>query len=340
MPAYGFTKPGSADGGALSFEDAPEWYDENTEIPSEAIRIIAASEGDPRRRSTNLSPSSCGERGTCLRQLALKKFIPYLIDGCSEWQATEGTIYHEAFENAAPEDDPWHREVELPKFLKTVDEARFDELVAAGMIREKATSGWEMQVLDGIWMSGRVDKLKKDLTEIQDFKTKAWPGWKDRKTGAHKVRHYPPSDDVKIQLNLYGLMVAKLFDVEVPGLVIRQVYKGTRIAKETFKRHELDVIPEGELDLMIRGFVEKAVEQFEHLRRIELDCDVRGVDPVPEILEEINKMEMTGQVKNMFNGTKCALYCTQMPICFELAGNVRFDTDPSECRVIKPEEIK
>jgi hypothetical protein len=339
MPAVGYTKPG--EDGSLSFEDAPAWYEQNTEIPAEAIRLVTSLEGDPRRRGTNLSPSnSCGQI-TCVRQLAIKKFIPYLVSGISEWAATEGTAWHKAFESITPKvEDEYHREMLLPDdVLDLLGFEAWAKHKREGTIRlfryTPTHESWEVRLFDGIWMNGKVDKLKHCFTRIEDFKTKGWPGWKDFKTGQQKVKHRAPGMDAAIQLNLYRRMVEVITGVNPQELVIRRMYRGSKIADESWKKYDVEVWSNDELEARIRPHVDHAVKVFSTLKDIELAECSAGRDPVPALLDEIDKLELTGHKKNLFNGTKCPLYCTQMPICFARAGMVRFETKPGETRLVQ-----
>jgi hypothetical protein len=354
VPAIGFTKPGHP-GEELSFEDAPEWYAEHTEIPAEAIALVGSLEGDPRRRGTNMSPSAACEKVTCIRQLAIKKFVPYLINGISEWAATEGTAWHKAFEDSRPDClDGFYREVLLPDFFhpsvmadryplaqlerSIADvEDNWNTLAQKGYIREieyvkNVHSSWEIQVFDGIWMNGKVDKLREDMLRIEDFKTKAWGGWQDRKTGQHKIKHYPPGPSDKIQLNLYRRMVEVMTGVNPTELYIRRMYRGARSAREAWKKYRIDVMSNDQLEAQIRPFVERAVKHFTALKQIEDDALAKGDDPGPAILRYIKDLPLDGERLHMFNGHKCPEWCTQMPICFELSGKVRFETKPDETR--------
>jgi hypothetical protein len=327
MPAVGFTMPGHE--GSLSFEEAPKWYEQNTETPAEAIRIVASLEGDPRRRGVNLSPSNGCPANFCLRQVALKKFIKYLINGVSEWQATEGSAWHKAFEDVTPKTaDEYHRELLLPDGL-------LDVLGPEAWAKHKreGTCRWfqytpdhescEVQLFPGIWMNGKVDKLREDMLRIEDFKTKAWAGWKDRKTGAHKIRHYPPGKSETIQLNLYRRMVEVITGINPQELVIRRMYRGARLADEAWKKYDMDVLSNDELEANVRPHVERSVGVLTTLKEIEEAELAAGRDPESALLAEIAKLEMTGHVKGFFNNQKCSLYCTQMPICFELGNMVR-----------------
>ena len=340
MPAVCYTKPGTPD--TLTFEEAPAWYDENTEVPEEAIRLLTELEGDPRRLGINLSPSSLSERTTCKRQLLIKKFFPYAIDGTSEWQATEGTIWHKAFDAIVPkQDDRWHREVLLPNALmgdRKTDPTltRYKQLIEDGTLKlweyTPHHSSWEVQIFPGIWVNGRVDKLAKDLSEIQDFKTKAFPGWKDRKTNSWKVKHWPPGDDERIQLGAYARMVEVLTGTRPPKETIRQMYRGSRIAKESWKKYPLEPMENDELEAKIRPHVETFTGWATEMKCLKDETEAKGENPLPVLGAYLDRVPLDGT--RMFNDTKCSLYCTQMPICFALAGKVRFETRPDECRVI------
>ncbi len=341
MPAVCYTKPG--EGGYLSFDDAPAWYDQNTEVPSEAIRLLTSLEGDPRRLGLNLSPSSLASRSTCIRQLLIKKFFPYAIDGTAEWQATEGTIWHKAFDAIVPkQDDRWYREALLPNdLLPRVGANRWAKLVEDGLLRfweyTPYHSSWEVQIFPDIWVNGRTDKLAKDLSEIQDFKTKAFPGWKDRKTGTWKVRHYPPDEDVTIQLNAYRRMVEVLTGVNPETLTVRQMYRGSKIAKESWKKYDIEVWSNDQLESKIRPHVETFRGHAVAMKEIKDEAEAAGNDPMPGLFKYLAQVPLDGE--RMFNGLKCPMYCTQMPICFEQAGKVRFDSAPGETSLIRPEDI-
>jgi len=336
MPAVCFTKPGTPD--TLSFEDAPSWYDENTEVPEEAIRCIIEHEGDPRRLGLNLSPSTLCERTTCKRQLLLKKFFPYAIDGAAEWQAEEGTIWHKAFDAVVPKtDDRWYREVLLPNnLLVSLGANRWNKLVDDDVLRfwkyTPTHSSWEVQIFPGVWVNGRADKLKKDFSEIQDFKTKAWSGWKDRKTNAHKIRHYPPGDDERIQLGAYQRMVEVLTGTRPEKLTIRQMYRGSRIAKESWKKYSLDPMSNDELESKIRQHVEQFTTWATEMKSLKDDAEKGGKNPLPVLAAYMDRVPLDGE--KMFNGLKCSLYCTQMPFCYQIANKVRFETKPDECRIM------
>jgi hypothetical protein len=336
MPAVCFTKPGTPD--TLSFEDAPAWYDENTEVPEEAIRCLIEHEGDPRRLGLNLSPSTLYDRNTCSRQLLLKKFFPYAIDGAAEWQAEEGTIWHKAFDSVVPKvEDRWHREMLLPDdLLPLIGAAAWAKLIDEDKIRlwhyTPHHQSWEVQIFPGIWINGRVDKLEKNLTEIQDFKTKAWSGWKDRKTNSHKIRHYPPGQGEGIQLGAYSRMVEVVTGTRPTKEIIRQMYRGSRIAKESWKKYELDQMANDELEAKIRPHVERFVGWATEMKSLKDDAETSGKNPLPVLSAYLDRVPLDGE--KMFNCLKCSLYCTQMPICFKLANKVRFETSMDECRVI------
>jgi hypothetical protein len=342
MPAVCFTKPGEE--GVVSFADAPAWYDENTEVPGEAIRLLTQLEGDPRRLGINLSPSGLDAETTCKRQLLLKKFFPYAIDGIAEWQATEGTAWHAAFDSVVPreDNDDWHREALLPDdLLDHMGPDAWAKLIKEDKVRlwhyTPTHSSWEVQIFPGIWVNGRCDKLSKDLSTIEDFKTKAWAGWLDRKTGQHKIRHYPPGDSDGIQLNAYARMVEVVTGTSPEKLVIRRMYRGARDAKEAWKKYEIPRWSNDELESRIRPHVEAFVGHAVAMKEIKDRLEAADEDPTAALLQYLNDVPMDGT--HMFNGKKCSLYCTQMPICFAQAGKVRFETRADECQIIKPEEI-
>jgi hypothetical protein len=353
MPAVCFTKPGHE--GVVSFADAPAWYDKNTEVPGEAIRLLAMLEGDPRRLGINLSPSSLDVSTTCKRQLLLKKFFPYAIDGIAEWQATEGTAWHAAFDSVVPreDNDAWHREVLIPDHFLAEEEIIYEEGMghceSDDMVKEKygdnvrlwkytpTHESWEVQIFPGIWVNGRCDKLKKDLSTIEDFKTKAWAGYLDRKTGIHKIRHYPPGESDGIQLNAYARMVEVLTGTSPETLTIRRMYRGARDAKQAWKKYDIDRWSADELESKIRPHVEEFVKHATAMKDIKDTEEALGHDPTAALLLYIDNVSMDGE--HMFNGKKCSLYCTQMPICFARAGKVRFETRADECQIIKPEDI-
>jgi hypothetical protein len=300
-----------------------------------------------------MSPSVACEKTTCIRQLAIKKFLPYLINGVSEWMATEGTAWHKAFEGVTPEvEDEYYREVLLPDFYEIFSPAKDSfnppttwkgDIDWPGLIKDDKIrlfqytpdhSSWEINLFPGIWMNGKVDKLRDDMLRIEDFKTKSWGGWKDFKTGQHKIKHYPPDRGATIQLNLYRRMVEVVTGVNPKELVIRRMYRGARVAAEAWKKYDIDVWSNDELEANIRPHVDRAVAAFTDLKGIEDRHVSNESDPIPELLAYINQLPLDGHQKHMLNGTKCPLYCTQMPICFELAKMVRFETKPDECRLV------
>lgn len=319
MPAVGFTKPGHP--GKLSFEEAPKWYAENTEVPAEAIALLAKLEKDARRFGLGLSPSGADAETTCIRQLAIKKFLDYLVNGVKEWQATEGTIWHAAFEAVAPAQDGWQREVLVPDFMEGADNIPLQ--------RDPLSGSLELEVFDGIWMNGKVDKLRDDFTEIEDFKTKAWGGWKDRKTGMWKIRHYPPDMGAHLQLNLYRRMVEVCTGVNPSKLTLRRMYRGARDAEQAWKKFDIPVMSNDELEARIRPHIERGQEAFAMLRQIVIDNpNASKKELQPLLIEGIKTLPLDGRDKRMLRDTKCHLYCTQQPICFQLAGLVGFDDEP------------
>lgn len=319
MPAVGFTKPGQ--GGKLSFEEAPEWYAQNTEVPAEAIALIAYLEQDSRRYGQTVTPSGACEDTTCLRQQAIKRFLKYLINGISSWQATEGTAWHYAFERAVPtrvDEDDWHREVLLPRF--------FVGKTTANVEKDPLSDSHAVEIFPGLWTSGKLDKLKTDFTEIEDFKTQAWAGYREKKTGLWKVTHYPPKEDNVIQLNMYRRMVEVCTRVNPSKLTIRRMYRGARDAQQAWKKFDVRVMSNDELEATIRPFMERAAGIFGELRDIVLSTE-DGPERQEKLVEVISKLPLDGKDKRMLGNQKCTLYCTQRPICYKMAGLVGFEDE-------------
>ena len=330
MPAVGFTKPGHE--GWLKFEDAPEWYAEFTEVPAEAIAILVKLEGDARRYGVGLSPSAADSTTTCRRQLAIKKFLDYLINGVQEWQATEGTTWHKAFEVIAPPTKGWLREVLIPdQWFAGGPRTRGIEDLPSYIQRDPLSGSLECEVFPGIWMNGKVDKLRDDCSALEDFKTKAWGGYRDRKTKMWKIRHYPPEIGNAIQLNLYRRMVEVCTGVNPGELTIRRMYRGARDPQQAWKKYDIQVMSNDELEARIRDFTIEAQDMFATLRQIVIDNPKASKAELQDLLVEgIKKLPMEGLEQGMLNSSKCSLYCTQQPICYEMAGMVDFDSTPEQ----------
>jgi hypothetical protein len=329
MPAVGFVKPG---GGYLSFDEAPDYYDKHTDVPWSAIALIAKLEKDARRFGLGMSPSGADGETTCIRQLAIKKFLDYLISGISSWQALEGTILHHGFEEIAPPRPGWERELLFPDFF--VNEGII--LDSANWQKDPLSGSLELEMFPGIWMNGKIDLSKHDWTAIADYKTKAWSGWKDRATGKWKIRHYPPDINNRIQINLYRRAVELCTGINPTELIIHRVYRGARDAQQAWKKYRLEVMSNDELEFRIRDHVVRGQDTFQALRQIVIDNPKATKEELQELLiEGIREVPMDGLDKQMLRGTKCTLYCDQQPVCFKIAGMVGFDDKPDDLLQIK-----
>jgi hypothetical protein len=329
MPAVGFTRAGQP--GALSFEEAPDWYDANTNVPWAAIALVAQLEKDVRRFGMGLSPSGADEETTCIRQLAIKKFLDYLINGISTWQAMEGTILHHAFESIAPPRPGWYRELLFPDYFVENDILHPD----ANVQRDPLSGSLELEMFDGIWMNGKLDLVREDWLKLSDYKSKAWGGWRDRKTRAWKIKHYPPDMGQHLQLNLYRRAIELCTGVNPKELKIDRVYRGARDANQAWIPYNIPVMANAELEARIRPHVEAGQDAFAMLRQIVIDNPKATKEELQALLiEGIKEIPMDGLDKGMLRNTKCTEYCTQQPICFRLAGMVDFDSEPDDLLAI------
>lgn len=289
----------------------PEYF-----VPVDLVHLIWATEGtDARRAGAHFSPSALFG---CNRETALKRTAEYFVEPLDAWSRTQGTLLHAALEKyVAP---GWLAEVAVPRSVLFgtpefeaaigVDNRSPGEglVITHQGVRYRYTyeNVWEMEVWPGVWLSGVVDRLKSDFSELHDYKSAKAPGGRyDFKTKRFEEWRtwFPMDESYVMQVNIYGMMVAKAYGVPRPKLAILKNQLGVKDASLSWKRFDIETIDDAMLEARVRE------------RYSELVLVMRK--PAETRMARISEMALEG--REMFkakDGTcKCDRYCGLREAC-------------------------
>lgn len=279
----------------IPLAEAPAYFEQQGLCPSVAIRSLLAGHGDPRRGGCHLSPSMLDPETTCRMEICLQRFRPYSIGPLDSWLAQAGTVWHRAFQAAAGDGGEWLSEVRLPA---EEDEGRPG-------VRRCEDGVLEVETLPGVWLSGIVDRVRADWTELIDFKTQRWsktdygarPGW-------------------GLQLNLYREMIERLRGVKVERLGVWRLYEGTYDVSKAWRYFPIGRIEAAALEARVGEFARSLAGYLAACEAVA--GDEAALDGV------LRAVPMDGKVKGIFNGKKCTSYCATSRPCAELCGGLVF----------------
>lgn len=317
MPLAGFYC--TATSKRVSFEEAPAHFEKHSQIPSEVIHAIIKNEAGRDGLHARVSPSKLCPATTCRREVVIKRFVDYWLDPMVVWEATEGTIWHAAFKEAGHvEGDGWEREKRIPTGGPITQ--------GEGPLTIDPNDGEPVyEVFPGIFMAGTVDKYHLEQGVLEDFKTARYPKTYGKKppsedfTEAHgKYVQESVNGEWAIQLNTYREMVRLKTGVDLKELWVRRIYRGSRDRALTFRRFRVPIVPKERLWEVIGPFVSSLVGYLGQA----LAAKKSGGEEA--VLKVVKTVPMDGEIKKMFNNSKCRSYCPVADICLGLEGRTLF----------------
>jgi hypothetical protein len=290
-------------GEKVPIEVAVKHFEESGISPGEVIQAIIDDRDDARRTWLHISPSIMNPDNNCRREIVIQRTMDYGMDPLSMWSAYEGTAWHKAFNLFGKAINGWYREMPLPGPEDS------DHPLVRKVERDGQTF-YELQIFDGIWMSGVADRVREDFKVVTDFKSTNYP-WTRRKDenpydfAESQVISYAP------QVNLYARAVRLLKGVEPEQRWVWRIYRGSRNHAFTFRKLPIPRIPDDALDTLVRehalslsGFLEAA-----HV-----------ADPGAAREAVIAGIPLDGKIKRMYADKKCSMYCPVKDICYKIAG--------------------
>ncbi len=220
MPIVGFTWTKMDNGRVLEFAaplaEAPEYFERNGLMPAEAVLALASECGDERRTAGCGVSASMLDRGTtCRREVLINRYMDNWVDPRKLWDAEEGTLIHHVLFSTGGLPG-WEREYLIPN----------ERHANHPKVRSPKPGVWEYEIFPGVWLSGRVDKVKDDWSELHDFKTQRYSAT-DR-----GVKH-----DWRVQLNAYRFMLEDLEGVTVKAMKVWKIMRGSYDHNKTFKAY-------------------------------------------------------------------------------------------------------
>ncbi len=284
----------------VPIEDAEEYFEEQGVLPYEVIRSInrdkAERVGNP---SLFPSPSLGSPEVVCLRELAIDRFLPYNLPPYALVERWEGTLWHRALEESGQGSELWRAEVWLPR----------EEHKDLDGVKLCDDGKYRMEVLPGIFMRGRVDRVRHDGSVLIDHKSKRWPGWRNwKKKELGPKPDYP--NDWHFQFNLSRLMLEWCEDAEVKEMFTWRMYRGAwGQGRWTFRKIPIPFMTKEELQ-------EKAGD---HLLLVQSSLHAFAAMDEERRKEAIENLPLDGEK----TGWKCD-YCSVRTKCHEIAGMLTF----------------
>jgi hypothetical protein len=292
MPCAGFKCPET--GNIISLEEAPLYFDKAGIMPGEVVRSLALNNADPRRGGFHLSPSRLDPSINCRRQTVIERNFDWVLDPFTMWAAEEGTIFHRAL-IGGPTD------FQLPGYKYELLLPNESHRGMPGVV-EDDRGVLHLEIVPGILMNGRLDRLSPDGLELGDFKTQRYA-----KTD------YGIKRDWKLQLGMYALMAKKLGETTgVDKIVVWRIYRGAYDATKAFRRFSIKPMEEME---MLDIITEHCLTSRDFL----MECHALADEDAK--MEYVNdNVPLDGKIKRIFNGKKCTMYCGAKDLCGKIDG--------------------
>ena len=301
MPISHFIDPKLGD--RVEIADAVAYFEASGICPGEVVQAVINDRDDARRTWLHISPSILNPENNCRREIVIQRTVDYGMDPLSMWSAYEGTAWHKAFNLFGQDIEGWYREMPLPG----PDDADHP------LVRKVERGGqvfYELQIFDGVWVSGIADRVRKDFKVVSDFKSTNYP-WTRRKEdnpydyAESQVQSYAP------QVNLYARAVRLLKGVEPEERWVWRIYRGSRNHNFTFRKLPIPRIPDDKLEVFVREHAETLMAALDEAHHAEPGSAREAV---------IARIPMDGKVKRMYADKKCDLYCPVKDICYKIAG--------------------
>jgi len=314
----------------IPFQEAPMHFERMGIMQAETVQAMIDNENQHRRMGTSLSPSIMDPSTNCRREIAIKKFLDYLLNPLDMWEANEGTIWHASSRAAGAKVPGWDREILIP-----------DPDVASHV--ENPAFKWDergvahLEIFPGILCNGMIDGLSDDHRIIKDLKTKRYPYLRSGKDAT--PREYGISEDWVTQLNVYRRMVEIVYfggeEGNVEELRLWRQYRGSRRKDLTHKcfgrtvdadgvEHDesVPILTNEELEFRIREHCNTTTAWLNRCLVAKANAERTGEDPVPHIIKVIEEIPMDGLP--MFRGQKCHQWCSVNKICYSMANLATF----------------
>jgi len=237
-----------------------------------------------------VSPSVGIPEVTCRREILLRRHYPYKLNPFRLWAAMEGTFYHKGLLEMSGRMEGWEIEVGFPR----------EEDEGKPSIRRHPVWGFlQVEVWPGVWMSARVDAWHRPTGTILNLKS----------TRVTKV-DYGYKKDWTIQSNLERMIMNKCGE-SVKLMEIWRVYKGCYEEDKAWRKFMVPFKSDGEMTDTCAAYLRELI--LWDTKMTEGDKD-----------DVLSQIPLEGEVKKMFNGKKCTLYCSCYQECMARAGRVRF----------------
>ncbi len=316
MPAIGLYC--SKTNKCMSFEEGINYFEEVGAMPAEAVIAIVRDVQSHEGKHARLSPSMCNEETTCRRQIVLERFVDYYLDPVVVQEAREGQLCHETLQQAGKGLEGWDQEVTLPPKHDPID----PPITQPTIDPDDGKACYE--VFPGVFMRGRADKLKDDITILTDFKTSKYPktyGGKPPKTDWGEKSN---EKDWPIQLGMYRHMVGLARGKMPDDLRVWRMYRGSHDKSKTWRRFTVPVMHINTIWRIIGDFVKSTTAYLKIAMRIEKGEGSH--EEKQQALKEFCKtIPADGYDKKMFYGKKCYNWCAASRICLgELMGKTQF----------------
>ncbi len=166
--------------------------------------------------------------------------------------------------------------------------------------------GMPAPVVCGIELRGKLDNVTPDLSEISDYK-----GHSESKQ--RNVKKYPPENEQRAQLSIYGFMISRTFSVPFPKL---KIWHGAHVAAggDPWIPQEIQPMSEQEILDMTPYGSDFTVAQCVSFYKQFKDDLAGGM----ELEAAIKRIPLMG--RRMFKGSKCLKYCVAKEICDRIEG--------------------
>jgi hypothetical protein len=253
-------------------------------MPLAAIRsIMLSEEGDKFHAGDRLTITRLL---TCPRQVLIEDNIPLDVDIRKLDSRRKGTVIHADLQKHG---SGGYAEVEFPR------------------------PGQPPPLLLDVPVSGRLDFVASDFSQIEDYKTHAESGQRNK----GKPRFTPDNDAA--QLNIGRILIARgILDIDPdeyrPRLIIWHTAQTARDGPPAWLDVEKPFMSEGDLAMFKPGGGEYTLLQIMDMyRHYALD----RADGMP-LDDALRNVPLAG--RKMFRGQKCSLYCAAFEYCNTLEG--------------------
>lgn len=301
----------------MSLEEGIDYFEEVGAMPAEAVIAIINDCKSHEGKHGRMSPSMCSEETTCRRQIVLERFVGYYLDPMVIWEAREGQLFHDVFQLAGEGLEGWSQEVTLPP-----DDWENRTVYTYPLIDDD--DGKQVyEVFPGVFMRGRLDKLKNDSTSLTDFKTSKYPRTYGKALPKKDYGEDNAQKDWPIQLGIYRKMVEFATGIAPKFLWVWRLYRGSHERSLTWRKFEVPIMHINTIWKIIGDFVTSTLKYLEGAMQI-VRKKLSHAEEQHELKMYAASVPPDGYDKKMFYGQKCYKWCAVREECFKLMGKTEF----------------